>query len=102
MNGLKPCLSLNEARSNIREAARLAMARLADHKPLHILPPITLEVDWRNNQTARSVALMPGVEQIGSETTRFSHEDFAEVDRALKAMLYIALSPVNAGHIQTP
>jgi D-amino peptidase len=96
------CLPLHEARSNIREAARRAIARLTDHKPLQIPPPITLEVDWWNNQTARSVALMPGVEQIGSETTRFSHEDFAEVDRAMKAMLHIALSPVNAGHVQMP
>jgi D-amino peptidase len=96
------CLPVKEARANIKEAARRAVAGLANHQPLKIQPPITLEVRWRNNQTARSVALMPGVEQVGLETTRFTHDDFAEVDRALKAMLHIALSPVNAGHVQMP
>jgi D-amino peptidase len=96
------CLPLKEARANIEEAARRAVAGLANHKPLKIDSPTTLEVRWRNNQTARSVALMPGVELDGLETTRFTHDDFAEVDRALKAMLHIALSPVNGGYLQVP
>jgi len=96
------CLPVEEARANIRQAARRAVAGLADHKPLKIQPPITLEVRWRNNQTARSVALMPGVDIKDQETTRFVHDDFAEVYRALKAMLHIALSPLNAGHLQMP
>jgi hypothetical protein len=45
---------------------------------------------------------MPGVEQTGRETTCFTHDDFAQVDRVLKAMLHIALSPLNAGHVQMP
>jgi D-amino peptidase len=96
------CLPLKEARANIREAARRAVAALADHPPLRVPPPISLEIDWRNNQTARSVALMPGVEQVGLESTRFVHDDFAQVDRVIKAMLHIALSPLNAGHVQMP
>jgi D-amino peptidase len=92
------CLPVKEARANIKEAARRAVEGCANHKPLTIPAPITLEVRWSNNQTACSVALMPGVEIDGPETTRFTHDDFAEVDRVLKAMLYIALSPVNAGH----
>jgi D-amino peptidase len=96
------CLPLKEARANIKDAAGRAVAGLAKHQPLKIQAPITLEVRWRNNQTARSVALMPGVEQIDSETTRLTHDDFSEVDRALKAMLHIVSSPVNAGHLQMP
>lgn len=96
------CLPVKEARANITEAARRAVAGLANHKPLKIQPPISLEVRWRNSQTARSVALMPGVEDDGQETTCFTHDDFAEVDRTLKAMLHIALSPLNAGHLQMP
>ena len=96
------CLPVEEARANIRQAARRAVAGLADHKPLKIQPPITLEVHWRNNQTARSVALMPGVEIEDQDTTRFVHDDFAEVYRALKAMLHIASSSPNAGHLQMP
>ena len=96
------CLPVEEARANIRQAARRAVAGLADHKPLKIQPPITLEVRWRNNQTARSVALMPGVDIKDQETTRFVHDDFAEVYRALKAMLHIALSSLNAGYLQMP
>jgi D-aminopeptidase len=78
------------------------VAGVADHKPLKIQAPITLEVRWRNQQTARSVALMPGVDQRGQEATSFTRDDFAKVDRALKAMLHIALSPLNAGHLQMP
>ena len=96
------CLPLSEARANIKEAARRAVMGLDNHKPLKFQSPITLEVRWRNNQTARSVALMPGVEQEDLETTSFTHDDFAEVDRAMKAMLHIALSPLNAGHAQIP
>ena len=96
------CLPLNEARANIEKAARRAVKGMADHKPLKIRSPITLEVRWRNNQTARSVALMPGVEQKDMETTSFIHDDFSEVDRVMKAMLHIALSPLNAGHAQMP
>lgn len=96
------CLPVEEARANIRQAARRAVTGLADHKPLKIQPPITLEVRWRNNQTARSVALMPGVDIKDQETTRFVHDDLAEVYRALKAMLHIASSSLNAGHLQMP
>jgi len=96
------CLALNEARTNIKQAARRALIGLDNHIPLKIQSPITLEVRWRNNQTARSVALMPGVEQEDLETTSFTHNDFAEVDRAMKAMLHIAISPLNAGHAQMP
>ena len=96
------CLPVEEAQANIRQAARRAVAGLDDHKPLKIQPPITLEVRWRNNQTARSVALMPGVDIKDQETTRFLHDDFAEVYRALKAMLHIALSSLNAGYLQMP
>jgi D-amino peptidase len=96
------CLPLNEARTNIKEAARRAVTGLENHRPLKLQAPITLEVRWRNNQTARSVALMPGVEQKDLETTSFIHDDFAEVDRVMKAMLHVALSPLNAGRAQMP
>jgi hypothetical protein len=45
---------------------------------------------------------MPGVEQTDQETTSFTHEDYAEVDRVLKAMLHIVVSPLNAGRVQVP
>ena len=96
------CLPVKEARAKIKEAARRAVVGLANHKPLRIKPPITLEVCWRNHQTALSVALMPRVQLDGQEMTRFTHDDFAEVDRALKAMLYVAISPANPGHVQVP
>jgi len=96
------CLPLKEAQASIRDAAQRAVEGLAGHSPLKIQSPITLEVRWRNNQTARSVALMPGVEQSDLVTTSFTHDDLAEVDRALKAMLHIALSPLNAGRVQMP
>jgi D-amino peptidase len=96
------CLPLAEARANIREAARRAVSGLAAHRPLRIEPPIRLDVRWRNVQTARSVALMPGVETVDAETTRFVSDDYAQVDRTLKAMLHIALSPLNAGGVQMP
>ena len=103
------CLPVKGAQATIKAAARRAVTGLANPgrfgppcPPLKIQPPITLEVRWRNHQTARSVALMPGVELVGLETSRFTHADFAIVDRALKAMLHIAMSPVNAGHVQMP
>jgi D-amino peptidase len=96
------CMPIKETQADIRQAARRAVAGLADHKPLKLEPPITLEVRWRNNQTAQSVALMPDVDQTDLKTTRFTHDDYAEVDRVLKAMLHIALSPLNAGHLQMP
>jgi D-amino peptidase len=96
------CLPLREARANITEAARRAVAGLATHIPLKLETPISLEVRWRNNQTARSVALMPGVRLIDPDVTQFLDDDYAQVDRALKAMLHIALSPLNAGQVQMP
>jgi D-aminopeptidase len=95
-------LPVKESQANIKEAARRAVAGLTKHKPLKVEAPVTLEVRWRNHQTARSVALMPGVELADLETTHFSHADFAEVDRVLKAMLYIAVSPINGGNLQLP
>lgn len=96
------CLPLGEARANIRNAARRGVAGLANHRPLRIEPPITLDVRWRNDHTTRSVALMPCVERIDADTTRFVSDDYAQVDRTLKAMLHVALSPLNAGAIQMP
>ena len=96
------CLPVKEAQSNIKEAAQRAVAGLANHQPLKIETPTTLEVRWNNNQTARSVALMPSVELDGLDVTRFTHADFAEVDRCLKAMLHIAVSPINGGRNLEP
>ena len=96
------CLPIKEARANIRDAARRAMAGLAEHRPLRLVQPTSLDVRWRNNQTARSVALMPGVELVDQDTTRFADDDYAQVDRVMKAMLHIALSPLNAGGVQMP
>ena len=96
------CLPLKEARANIRDAARRAVAGLAEHSPLRLEQPTSLDVRWRNNQTARSVALMPGVELVDQDTTRFADDDYAQVDRVMKAMLHIALSPLNAGGAQMP
>jgi D-amino peptidase len=96
------CLPIKEARANIRDAARRAMAGLAEHRPLRLEQPTSLDVRWRNNQTARSVALMPGVELVDQDTTRFADDDYAQVDRVMKAMLHIALSPLNAGGVQMP
>jgi D-amino peptidase len=96
------CLPLKESRAQVREAARRAVTGLSNHRPLKIEPPIVLEVRWRNHQTARSVALMPGIQLTNQDTTAFVHDDYAQIDRAMKAMLYVALSPLNAGRAQIP
>lgn len=96
------CLPVLESRANIKAAAQRAVAGLENHAPLKFKPPLTLQVRWRNHQTALSVAQIPEVEFDGGEITRYTHKDFAVIDRALKAMFYIAVSPVNAGLAQVP
>ncbi len=89
------CLPLIEARERIRNAARQAVSRLREAKPLALAGSISLEVEFCERDLARRVAWMPQVSYDGERTVRYADADFRRVYRALLAMFWMAASPLN-------
>lgn len=89
------CLSLIEAQERIRQAARRAVERLRQAQPFVLPPPIALEVEFGERETARSVAWMPQVGYDGDRTIRYVDGDMRRVYRALLAAYWVATSRLN-------
>lgn len=62
------CLPLEEAYTRIRAAAKQAIKRRKEFKPLKITPPIELKIEYILTQHAERQTLIPGVIRVDSRT----------------------------------
>jgi D-amino peptidase len=86
------CLSLEEARSRIRDAAQRAVERRQEHRLPDLSGPVTLEVRLASEQLARLVSLMPQVERQGLDRVRYEAPDAPAAYRCLCAALAMVKS----------
>jgi D-amino peptidase len=89
------CLSMQNARERIREAAYRAIKRIADSKPIQFQIPITLEVEFLDREIARYVSWMPEVAYDNKWTTKYMSDDFLTIYKVLCAKLWIASSQLS-------
>lgn len=79
----------------IRAGAREALAKAREVKPLAFDKPLRVELDLAYPEEAKSIALMPSVEQTADLSIAFTAEDALAAHKTLIAALMILTSPVN-------
>jgi len=90
--GISPLAATNLApkasQKAIREAAKRALERVKEMKPLAFKPPIRFEVDLKHPLQAYLAADIPGVERInGGRTLAYTGKDMLEVVRIWRLMI---------------
>lgn len=70
------CLPPERAQDVIREAARRAVERARDFKPVVPGRPATWEITWQLSANADACMMVPGVERVDDTTVRFTHDDY--------------------------
>lgn len=72
------------ARRLIAERASLALARLADFRPMRIATPVTMEIDFKGRMQAELLAYLPIVERIGAASVRHVAADMLAASKFLE------------------
>jgi D-amino peptidase len=88
--GAAELLPIKRAQQLIREGATRAIERRQELKPYRMAPPVTVEVEWSGVQMAVACALLPGVEQVDTYTSRVTSEDQLTAVRELRHLLNAA------------
>ena len=79
-----------EARARIQAAAREAIQRLGEFKPLKVQTPVTIEMDFYYSPQADLAALIPTMQRVGDRTIRFQADDALSAYRAFLATYYVS------------
>ena len=88
-------MPLEKTRKLIRAGAREALGKAPETKPLAFDKPLRVELDLAYPEEAKSIALMPTVEQTEDLSIAFTAKDALEAHKTLIAALLILTSPVN-------
>ncbi|MGE5560935.1 MAG: M55 family metallopeptidase [Chloroflexota bacterium] len=80
------CLPPEKAQEAIREAARRAVQRARDFKPVVPAKPAVWEVTWQISAKADACMMIPGMERVDDTTVRFTADDYLVAFQAFRAM----------------
>ena len=83
------CLSPAVVCSALEEAGARAVRGLKEMKPFVMAPPVEMEIDTMRTSQADMIELVPGMRRIGARSVAYRADDFAEIYRALMAVIYI-------------
>jgi len=84
-DGLSPAL----VRDLLEEAGALAVKRLPEMRTFSLASPTKMEIDTIRTSQADMLELVPGMTRTASRTVAFSANNFAEIYRALMAVIYL-------------
>jgi D-amino peptidase len=84
------CLPLTKARRLIETAARRALSRLDEFKPVHITKPIKVEISFPKKECADLSAIIPRARRSATKAISYIAEDWEELDRFLMTALRLA------------
>jgi len=86
------CLAPSEAQRVIREGAKRAVqkVRAARPKPFVIQPPLTLAIEFAKTAHADYAELIPGARRPTGRCVEFTHDDYAVLYKAYRAMVGLA------------
>lgn len=85
-------LTPSASQRQIKAAARTALERLNEMKPLKLESPIRLEVQFLKSVYAHLVADIPGVSRIDGTTVSFEGADMLQINRIWRLMINASLS----------
>ncbi|HYK54160.1 MAG TPA: M55 family metallopeptidase [Candidatus Eremiobacteraceae bacterium] len=84
-DGLSPAV----VRELLEEAGALAVKRLPEMRTFSLASPTKMEIDTIRTSQADMLELVPGMTRTASRTVAFSADNFAEIYRALMAVIYL-------------
>jgi D-amino peptidase len=73
------CMNPIEARTLIKEAARLAVGRRGQFKPYKVASPVELVIEYTSTQFADKAEINHGAERLDGRAVRFTGGDFISV-----------------------
>ena len=74
-------LPVNEARSQIRQAAMLAVSRCGEIKPVLLPEQLRMEIEFTQPQSADLCAFIPTVERVDGRTIAFESVDYRKLQQ---------------------
>jgi len=81
-----------EARRRIKDGAVRAMKRARDLKPLSLLRPVSLEIEWMHTAMADCCMLIPGLTRVGPRTVGYKARDVEQAFTLTMACVVLARS----------
>jgi D-amino peptidase len=72
------CPPLNESRERIRNAAKKAVERKKDFKPLKFSSPVTFKVRFNTTTEAAVASLLPDTKLVNPRTVAFTRDDYID------------------------
>lgn len=94
------CLPLSEARSLIEEAARRALSRLDDFKPVQISRPIKVDVSYPSEEQVDLCETIPGSERSAEKTISFTTDSWDEAYKFIRTTIGLTGPRMNASLIE--
>jgi D-amino peptidase len=83
-------LPLEEARKNLAQGAREALANKAKVKPFRLDSPCRFELEFLNSGQAEMPSLLPQVKRTGARSVAFSTADYIEGFKLMRAVIALA------------
>jgi len=84
------CLPLQQSRERIRNAAKRAVERRKEFKPLKISSPCTFKVRFASTSEAATACMLPIVKMIDPRTVAVTNDDYLDAFRTFHAVLSLA------------
>jgi len=89
------CLPLNESRQRIKNAAKKALERRKEFKPLKYASPVTFKIRFASTTEAATVCLLPMVKLDDPRTVSFTQDDYLDAFRVCRGVLALASTAQN-------
>ena len=88
-------LAPSKAQELTRQAARDALARLADFKPYVLPKPVTMGIEFTSSAMADVCSWIPTVRKISPRNIEFSFADWREGMGLMLALMWLAIHNTN-------
>jgi D-amino peptidase len=89
------CLPLEQSRERIRNAAKRAVERRKELKPLKYPSPSTFKVRFASTSEAATTCLLPIVQMVDSRTVSVTQDDYLDAFKTFHAVLSLASTAQN-------
>lgn len=84
------CLPFSEARKMIIVAAKRALSRIDEFKPIHIRKPIKIDVSFPTKAHVNLCDTIPRAQRSAEKTISFTAEDWKEADNFIRTTIRLA------------
>ena len=84
------CLPLQESRERIKNAAKRAVERRKEFKPLKYPSPSTFKVRFASTTEAETACMLPIVKMVDSRTVSVTQDDYLDAFRTFHAVVSLA------------